>query len=685
MKNKKSLKEKGIIRITKSMKAKLVFILLLTNIIILASIILLVGTLSNGIISNENNSKLINLSDKNAIEINGWISIQGQIVNEIVDSIVNQKDMDKEQILNYLIQKTKSNPYTTDVYLGFTDKSFLDGSGWTPPADYDCTSRGWYKNAKDKGGLVYGTPSLDLTTNQMVMVISKPIKINGELIGVVGMDVNLDTINKLLQGSVSIKDSYAFLLDDQDDILIHLNPEFMPKEDEFSNLNDVLNITGAEIRDSMDKSNLLTLHKDYDGSNRYFAVSNVEANGWKFGIAVSEAEYNKPVNLLISSLVGYSIIAVLIVLVISLFIGSGIAKPMISLSKAIIKQAQLDFSNTENADFLKYKKREDEIGNITNSLLVMEDNVRQLLLSTSDSVNQVAATAEELTATSKQSAIASQEVAQTIYEIAKGASEQAVNTEKSTKHLMELGELMDLDAENMDKISIEFGKVEKLVKDGLSIVTLLTSKTKANQEAASIVSEGILKANESSLKISEASQFISSVAEQTNLLSLNAAIEAARAGEQGKGFAVVASEIRKLAEQSSKSATIINDIVRMLREDVSAAVKKMEESEIIVKEQSESVKETEHSFKNIAAAIDHSWDAMKVLEESGKHMQERKEDLLDTIQNLSAIAEENAASTEEASASMEEESASSEEIATSSESLARITTELQMLISKFKV
>lgn len=676
---------KDEISITKSMKTRLALIFLLINTIVLTVIIIVVGFMSDQIISKENNSKFIHLSNENANEMNGWLSTQGQIVNDIVDSITSQKDLDKGQILKYLTQKTKSNQYTTDIYLGFSDKSFLDGSGWQPPADYDCTVRPWYTGAKEKGDLHYGSPSFDLTTKQMVMVISKPVIVNNEIIGVVGMDVTLETLNNIVQRSVTTKNSYAFLLDDKDNVIMHFNPEFMPTDDKVFNTKDILNITCDEIQKNIIDNNKLTRLKDYDKTSRYFALATINTTGWNFGIAIADTEYTKPIDRLMSSLVLYSILAVLSVVVISYFVGSAISKPIISLTSGIRKQAKLDFSSDENAAYLKYRKRSDEIGVITNSLVTMEDNVRQLLVSTADSTCQVAATAQELSATSKQSAVAAQEVAQTIYEIAKGASEQAVSTEASTRHLMDLGGLIDTDIVNINKLSDEYGHVGEMVSKGLSVVNNLTAKTKANSAAASVVYQSIIKANASSEKISEASNFISSIADQTNLLSLNAAIEAARAGDNGKGFAVVASEIRKLAEQSAKSTAIINDVVQNLRADVATAVSKITESEVIVKEQSESVRQTEISFKEIASAMDNAKKVVGILEESSSQMQDQKDNLLDSIQNLSAIAEENAASTEEASASMEEASASTEEIANSSENLTNITNELQLLIAKFKV
>lgn len=685
MKETKEKSRKKVSFLRKSMKARMILSFFLVMTLAVLIMILVVGTLSRKIVNEQDNEKLINLAEKNATEINGWLSTQGQIVNEIADSIVALGDLDKTKILDYLEMKMKSNQYSTDVYMGFPDKVFLDGSGWIPDKDYDCTTRGWYKDAVATGGLYYGEPYLDMVTDKMVMSISKPVIVNNELIGVVALDINLNSLNEIVQSAMNEKNSYAFLVNADNEILVHVAEDLMPLEDKLFNINEQISVPMEQIRENLTDHRFLTKIKDYDGDHRYIAISNIEVSGWNFGIAIDNEVYNAPTSSLLNALILCSSIAALGAVIFSYFIGDVFSKPIIMLTNAIKKQADLDFSLVDNAAYHKYEKRHDQIGIITQSLIAMEDNVRQLLKNTSASIEEVAATANELSASSKQSAIASQEVAQTIYEIAKGASEQAVNTEKSTQSLMELGELIDSDKEHIHKLSGEIEHVDTLVDKGLKYVEYLAQKSKDNREASDIAYQSIIKTNESSERISEASSFIASVADQTNLLSLNASIEAARAGEQGKGFAVVASEIRKLAEQSAQSVTVINEIVEVLRENAAMAVDKMKEAEVIVKEQSESVTETEANFKEIAEAMKSARNAVEVLDESGNRMGQRKEDVMDTIQNLSAIAEENAASTEEASASMEEASASTEEIANSSENLTNITMDLQRLIQMFKI
>lgn len=683
-KNEKESKKIRTGFIGKSLKARIVLIYLVVNYIVLATSFGVISIVSNQRFTQSANSLYISLSEKSVAKMNGWLTTQGQIVFEVVDGITSQKVLNKEEILSYLEQKMKTNPYITDIYMGFSDKSFLDGSGWVPGADYDCTTRGWYQGAVDKGGLYYDTPYLDLVTMKMVISISRPVTIDGELVGVVSMDVNLNTLNEILQKSVEVKDSYAFLLDSQDNVIMHIEQQYNPKEEESTNFKDISKAGSEALQKSTEAGKLMKV-EDYDKNIRRLALSTIEVTGWKFGIAISDSIFTKPMQEQFTIFGILLVCEMIFTVLIALWVGGMISKPITALTAVIRKQGSLEFRNGGEASLLKYRKRKDEIGVITNSLILMEEHVRELIVATSEIVEQVAATAEELSATSKQSAAASQEVAKTIYEIARGASEQANNIEISTRNLMELGDIIDEDKVNINKLLEEQKHVGELVDRGLTVIDILSEKSRENGIASDIVGQSIQKTYISSEKIREASDFISSVASQTNLLALNASIEAARAGEQGKGFAVVASEIGKLAEQSAKSSADINEILRTLLEDISTAVDKMKDSEHIVQEQSENVNLTKGSFQEIAAAMDQAKQAVLVLEKSSSLMTERKDEIFDTIQNLSAIAEENAAATQEASASTQEETASMEEIASSSENLAQSIIELQKTVSRFQV
>ena len=158
--------------------------------------------------------------------------------------------------------------------------------------------------------------------------------------------------------------------------------------------------------------------------------------------------------------------------------------------------------------------------------------------------------------------------------------------------------------------------------------------------------------NESVQKIKEATVLIASIAEETNLLSLNASIEAARAGEQGKGFAVVASQIQKLAEQSNESASQIDEITNALISDSTKSVETIAQVRDIMNEQSEKMEKTDSMFRQVNTGVDHAMDSVNTITEKTELLNQSREKIIDVVQNLSAIAEENAASSQETSASI---------------------------------
>ena len=203
--------------------------------------------------------------------------------------------------------------------------------------------------------------------------------------------------------------------------------------------------------------------------------------------------------------------------------------------------------------------------------------------------------------------------------------------------------------------------------------------TKSSEEIAAIIAQ----TDESADKISSASDMIQSISDQTNLLALNAAIEAARAGEAGKGFAVVAEEIRKLAEQSAGFTGEIKETINGLQEQTKKAVETMDFTREAVAEQEAKLQETGNKFGEISEAVEKSKDIVREISEEANTMVKNNETITHVVENLSAIAEENAATTEEVSASVDTQVQSIQDISDASENLAEIATELQSEVAKF--
>nr|WP_028305420.1 methyl-accepting chemotaxis protein [Desulfitobacterium sp. PCE1] len=331
----------------------------------------------------------------------------------------------------------------------------------------------------------------------------------------------------------------------------------------------------------------------------------------------------------------------------------------------------------------QFMNRKDEVGGLSRAFQGVIYNIRSLVEGLASSSEKLAGSAAFLKTISQESSNASMEVAKTIEGIAHGASDQATEIQSGVAQMDVLGHLVAEDQKKVEDLRRATDKVEQLKDEGTTILADLIEITHQNGKSAQEVRETILETNESAENIVEASLKIKEIAAQTNLLALNAAIEAARAGEQGRGFAVVAEEIRKLAEDSNRFTTEIENITKVLTLKTQEAVVKMGEMDSVVKIQSESVSATETKFVGIAEAIDSIQEYTEIISSSTEDIADKNQSIMNMIQSLSAIAEESAASTEEVSASVQEQTAAMDQIAGASQELADLAEELESNMQGF--
>lgn len=376
------------------------------------------------------------------------------------------------------------------------------------------------------------------------------------------------------------------------------------------------------------------------------------------------------------SIIGFLLIAGIILYLFADRLGKALGK----VTESATRLSQLDI--TENITE-KLTNRKDEIGLLAGSFQQTIDNLKVFIGKIDYTSDQLASSSSELKESSTQSSIAANEVASAIEEIARGASDQALDTEKGSKQIEELGGLVERNEHHLRELNTSTQKVEDLKNEGSIGLKDLLEATLTNNTKTSDIETIIVDTDHSAQKISQASSMIKNIAEQTNLLALNAAIEAARAGEAGKGFAVVAEEIRKLADQSNGFTEEIEKIVADLNSNTQRAVETMKEVANSSERQSHLVEETSTKFNEISKAIVVMENAIDIINKSGTEMMNKKDSIIEVIENLSAISEENAAGTEEASASVEQQTSSMMEIANGSERLADLANEMNDAIAKF--
>jgi len=527
-------------------------------------------------------------------------------------------------------------------------------------------------------------------TGQPVIMVAVPIKKDDKVVGALIGRRDGNSLSVIATDIQYGKYGSAYMINNKGQIIADKEKETVVRQ--VNPINEATkdkayksqaNAVQAMIKNQSNENTAIRFieYKDKDNKDIYAGYGKVAGSDWTIVVTALKSEAVAPINTMQNKIGLTVFFSLILTLGATIGIGLAITKPIKAVTRISQRIASLDI--TENVPG-RYLKRTDENGMLAKSLQSMIESLRSIVGEITDSSIQVSSTAQQLTATVEQSALAVDEVAKTVEEIAKGASDQAENTESGSEQAIRLGDIIDKNREEVFNMNKASEKVTEVVMDGLKDIKHLTAISEENDIATKQVYDIIIKTNESAIQISEASNVIANIADQTNLLSLNASIEAARAGEAGKGFAVVAAEIKKLAGQSASSTNYINDIVNGLQEVVSKAVESIERINEIAKEQLNSVSNTKEKYEAIMGAMEEAGTAISILNESEDDMIKSKNDILDMLQTLSAIAQENAASTEEASSAMLEQGTSMDEMASSSEKLARLAESLQEIIMRFK-
>ena len=420
----------------------------------------------------------------------------------------------------------------------------------------------------------------------------------------------------------------------------------------------------------------------FDGTQKY-AACYVSENGFIFVMTADDTDLLKATNKLQARGLGTAVVVLIFGVFVAWICARRMTRPLIRMTSAVDRIAGFDL--TEDPELIALDKNKGETGAIAHAVLHMKQALRsmvQQIREQSANIHQASGQLEE-NATATSGNVDSVETA--VNEIATGATSQATETQRATEDVVMMGTMIEntsTQVENLNSTAVEMSNASASARDALEELNHINEKA---IESIEVIYQQTHTTNESALKIKDVTELIASIAEETNLLSLNASIEAARAGDAGKGFAVVASQIQKLAEQSNASTKKIDDIIHMLLTDSENAVHTMEEVREVMHQQSEKVEQTKQVFGSVNQGIDQSISGMEAISEHTRQLDHARENIVDTVQNLSAIAQENAASTEETNAVVMEIGGVMQQISGNAQGLRRIADILEKNMETFKL
>lgn len=549
------------------------------------------------------NNEMANISHATSRYISDWLAIRSDMMLANEKVILESNNSDREMLV------TKRAGQFLSVYVGFDDGSIAYGDkteDW--PADYDPRTRPWYQDAMATNGLIITEPYQDFDGS---VVVSFAKAFSGSKQGVLAADLTVTNIIDEVLNTTLDNDGFTFLVDGNNNIVAYQDESL--SQQPLTKLNPILN--QAKIQALVEESSISTVSWPQQGDKLIYVIR-VPSTDWSLGIVVDKEMAFASVTEQIQFTAIASVILYLIIAAFSTYTITRLLKPLQDLSTSLSQLAKGEGDLTQRVEI----KRRDEIGEVAEHVNQFLSQMQQMIagiINHSEHLVQQASQANSLSLQSAQQVEAQQndvnQIATAIHEMSATAAEVASHAE------------MTASASQTSSNACQDGQLV-IQKNRESIVELAEQVT----AAANVISE--LEHNTQS--INQILSTIQEIAEQTNLLALNAAIEAARAGEQGRGFAVVADEVRVLSQRTHGSTEEIRNMIETLQNNTKLAVNSMQSSTSLADTSVDYAQQAAHSLTDITDAIDKINDMALQIASAAEEQRAVSEDISRNTQGI---------------------------------------------------
>lgn len=415
----------------------------------------------------------------------------------------------------------------------------------------------------------------------------------------------------------------------------------------------------------------------------YIPVYQQEGAGKPVGmifVGANKAEKDAVINKMLYIIIAVVQSIMIIAIIVSVIFASNITKALKESMGYVesVAKGELGIEIDE-----KLLNRKDDIGGLSSAILSLKTELQSVLKKVAESAQVLTQASDKLQTMAKDTNVTMKQVEQAVTDIAESASEQADSTKNTSDNIMLMGEQIGKTSEEVNTLNKNADIMRTSSEQAAVTIRQLRKINDEVEQSIDTITRQTNQTNESAKKIQAAIEIISSIAEETNLLSLNASIEAARAGESGRGFAVVAASIQKLAEQSNESSNTIEEITHALMADSDIAVDTMKHVKEIIDNQSRNMQETESIVEEVTKGINVSLKSIEQIEKTTVMLEQSRNKIVDTVGELSDIAQRNASGTVQTCSRTTEVAGTFEQIADSALALEKVADEIVSSMQHF--
>jgi len=563
-------------------------------------------------------------------------------------------------------------PQLQYVYIMDVDGKIVNVSpeeGWD---EYDFGDRDWFNQVKNTMTPYASGSFMSDATNEPMIFVSYPIKdADGNFVGAINADIDLKKACEITKTIKSGDTGGAFVIDDESTVVVHPENKYVLEQFIFKNELASKVLSGEKG---------VGEYTDENGTEKIAAYVPAESLGWGVFFAQDKAEgmaiINKFTRRIAITIIGCIVLAILL--------GFYISKGVSAILNQLINQMQ-EMAHGDLRDRKLTFSPIREFNLAIAAFMNMKENLRRFVKVVDQNSKSVRESSEHLAQSSSEVSASVQELTKATMDIADGSQNQAEHT-SATLTIMEqiAGEMETID-ENIVHINNEVNITHDKAAEGKGLAKASSDQMDVINKHVAGSSKVLAALEEKSSQIGEILNLITDVADQTNLLSLNAAIEAARAGEQGRGFAVVAEEIRKLSEETSGSAQQIAKLISEMQKGINDYIAVMNTTTNKVQEGVHIIDNAEKTFTDIVQSVSILPGKIKqIADQIGKIVKATEEGKYD-MKQMSEISQQLAAGAEEMAASTEEQSAAIEEVTATTNMLSKMAEKLDSGVKAFKI